>query len=118
MDWDNDSSGPLTDDLADENGNDATLSTGLHGNEDVDSGITSAASSSLNLSDTDETFTQMVSLVDEEPRTIRELHDEVGKDAGLTRGQTRYRAEKLADAGLMQSKKAGGDTSPRILYRD
>lgn len=62
-------------------------------------------------------FTQRVtSLVNEEPRTVSEVHQMLGSDVGLTRDQTEYRLGKLTQSGAIKSKKPPGRTSSRIFF--
>lgn len=61
---------------------------------------------------------EMVSMASDAPQTVRDFHEAVGEEAGLSRAQTRYRAQKLAEAGSLESRKATGETSPRIFWRD
>lgn len=60
---------------------------------------------------------RVTSLVSEEPRTVREVHEVAGQSAGLSRDQTEYRLSKLSESGVINSKKASGKTSPKIFWK-
>lgn len=67
----------------------------------------------------DEQFvSQVTSLVSEEPRTVREVHQSLGSSQGLSRDQTEYRLDKLSDLGQIRSKKSPGRTAPKIFWQD
>jgi len=57
-------------------------------------------------------------MADDEPITVREVQNEIGDDMGLSRDQTENRLTRLADAGVVQSKKGPGRTSPQIFWRE
>jgi len=59
---------------------------------------------------------EMASLVSSEPRTVLELHKKIGNRHNLSRDQVEYRLDKLADHGIINSKKGPGRTSPRIFW--
>lgn len=63
-----------------------------------------------------EFVSQVTSLVSEEPRTVREVHELVAQDAGLSRDQTEYRLGKLSASGAIQSKKSPGRTGTQIFW--
>lgn len=71
----------------------------------------------LDLGDPD-VISKVQQMVSEEPRTVREVHETIASDVGLSRDQTEYRLEQMSQQGLFESKKGPGRTSPKIFWSD
>lgn len=70
-----------------------------------------------NTTDPDEIIQEIQNLVNEEPQTVRDVHEEIGESVGLTRDQTEYRLEQLAEDSDIKAKKSSGKTGPRIFWK-
>lgn len=60
----------------------------------------------------------LASFVQEEPRTVGEVHETLGESLGMSRAQSQYRLEKLTEEGVIKKKKGPGKTDPKIFWRD
>lgn len=68
--------------------------------------------------DEKEILEEIQSMVSEEPRTVNEVHESVGKPRGKSRDQIEYRMNQMANAGSFSSKKSPGRTAPQIYWDD
>lgn len=58
------------------------------------------------------------SLVEEEPRTVSEVHSLSGETMGFSKDQTRHMLSKMGDTGEVNEKKFGDSNQPKIYWKD
>lgn len=57
--------------------------------------------------------------LDDEPRTVREAHEDIGQRHGFTRDQTEYRLQAISKSSdNVRVKKGPGKTSPQIFWSE